>query len=159
MNHAYLLIGGNIGDRHANLSRAVNNIESVTGSVLKQSSVYETAPWGFTAQPSFLNQVLLIETVLSADLLLDSILGIEEKMGRKRLVKMGPRIIDIDILFYNDQIINTASLTIPHPEITNRRFVLAPLNEIAPSLIHPVMIESISSLLLECKDDSVVTKV
>ena len=114
--------------------------------------MYETAAWGVTEQPSFLNQVLHCRTLLSPKQLLAGILNAEEVMGRKRELRYGPRIIDIDILFYNHDVIAEADLSVPHPEIANRRFVLAPLNEIATQLIHPVSGKPVHELLKECKD-------
>jgi 2-amino-4-hydroxy-6-hydroxymethyldihydropteridine diphosphokinase len=152
MNNVYLLIGGNMGDRLKNLSESTKCIEKEVGAILKKSSIYETAAWGVTDQPSFLNQVLFVSTKLSAEDVLKTILSIEEKMGRKRVEKMGPRTIDIDILFYNDEIISLPNLSVPHPHIANRRFVLAPLAEIAPVLFHPVLQKNITELLKVCPD-------
>ena len=152
MNTVYLLTGGNIGDRLNNLHQCCGLLEKMVGSVAEKSSVYETAAWGITNQPSFLNQVLCIESEFDAHAILRTILSIEEKMGRKRVEKMGPRTIDIDILFYNAQTITLPDLVIPHPDFANRRFVLDPLNEIAPLLVHPVLQKTISELLNDCKD-------
>jgi 2-amino-4-hydroxy-6-hydroxymethyldihydropteridine diphosphokinase len=159
MNKAYLLIGGNEGDRFLHMQQARTNIELICGQLLLVSSIYETAPWGKTDQPDFLNQVLLIDTEFSPEELLKSILSIEEKGGRKRTVKNAPRTIDIDILFYNDLILEKPGLTIPHPRIAIRRFVLEPLNEISPEFIHPVIGKTIRELLLECKDELGVKKI
>jgi 2-amino-4-hydroxy-6-hydroxymethyldihydropteridine diphosphokinase len=158
-NRAYLLTGGNMGNRAGYLHDASANISNFCGKICKESSIYETAAWGKTDQPNFFNQVLFIETALSADALMKKILLIEEKMGRIRNEKYGARIIDIDILFFNDEIINKPELKIPHPEIQNRRFVLAPMNEIAPYLIHPVLLKNISELLKECADKLDVKKI
>jgi len=152
MNLAYLLIGGNLGDRICNLSIAKSLIEKQLGDIVTASSIYETAPWGITEQPDFLNQVLLIRTKLSPDKIMRSILSIEKKMGRIRSQKNASRIIDIDILFFNDEVIKRKNLTIPHPEIQNRKFVLIPLNEIASNVIHPVFKKSIKNLLQASKD-------
>jgi 2-amino-4-hydroxy-6-hydroxymethyldihydropteridine diphosphokinase len=159
MNKAYLLTGGNEGDRFRNLQQAQTNIELICGRILQVSSLYETAPWGNPAQPDFLNQLLLIETNLDPLPLLRAILSIEEKGGRKRTVKNAARTIDIDILFFNRIIMETAGLTIPHPRIADRRFVLEPLNEISPDFIHPVSGKSIHQLLLECTDELLVKKI
>ena len=159
MNIAYLLTGGNEGDRFLHMQQARTNIELICGQLLLVSSIYETAPWGKTDQPDFLNQVLLINTKFSPEELLKSILFIEEKGGRKRTVKNAPRTIDIDILFYNDLILEKPGLTIPHPRIAIRRFVLEPLNEISPEFIHPVIGKTIRELLLECKDELGVKKI
>jgi 2-amino-4-hydroxy-6-hydroxymethyldihydropteridine diphosphokinase len=158
MNTAYLLIGGNLGNRKVNLENSRSLIEQQCGHIVHNSSIYETAAWGNTNQPSFLNQVLQVETLLSARQLIRKILKIEKTMGRVRQEKLGPRIIDIDILFFNHEIIKLEFLTIPHPEIQNRRFVLMPMVEIAASLVHPVLNKPMSKLLNECMDNLEVTK-
>jgi 2-amino-4-hydroxy-6-hydroxymethyldihydropteridine diphosphokinase len=158
MNKAYLLIGGNMGDRQQNLDRSVQLLGSL-GKVRELSGLYETAAWGKTDQPAFLNQAIFLETALTARELLQAVLDIEEKLGRKRDEKYGPRIIDIDILFYDRDIIHEPGLAIPHPEIQNRRFALAPMNEIAGGLIHPVLGKTIAELLNECPDKLNVTRV
>lgn len=149
---SYVIIGGNMGDRMAYLQQARRLLEENCGSFLCCSSIYETAPWGKTDQEPFLNQALGIDTHLLADELMSTILSIEEKMGRVRSEKNGPRIIDIDILFYEERVIRKPSLTIPHPELQHRRFVLTPLSEIAPNLLHPVLNKNIEQLLEECED-------
>jgi 2-amino-4-hydroxy-6-hydroxymethyldihydropteridine diphosphokinase len=159
MNKAYLLTGGNEGDRFLHMQQAQTNIELICGQLLLVSSIYETAPWGKNDQPDFLNQVILIDTKFSPEELLKSILLIEEKDGRKRTAKNAPRTIDIDILFYNALILEKPGLTIPHPRIAIRRFVLEPLNEISPEFIHPVIGKTIRELLLECKDELGVKKI
>jgi 2-amino-4-hydroxy-6-hydroxymethyldihydropteridine diphosphokinase len=152
MNNVYLLIGGNMGDRLENLKTCTTHIQQEVGLITKTSSIYETAAWGVTDQPSFLNQVLVVSTHLRAEEVLKTVLAIEENMGRKRLQKMGPRTIDIDILFYNNDIISLPNLIIPHPHIDSRRFVLEPLAEIAASFVHPVLHKSIAELLKACPD-------
>lgn len=152
MNISYLLIGGNEGDREGRLAEARQYITAKTGSIQKASSLYETAPWGNPHQGWFLNQALKLETGLEAATLMSSLLGIEEKMGRRRLEKYGSRVIDIDILFFNDAIVQEPALIVPHPEIPNRRFVLEPLDEIAPGYIHPVLGQSVHELLQACGD-------
>ena len=137
MNKAYLLIGGNMGDRLANLQNAQIAIQDQIGSIILSSSIYETAAWGLEDQPSFLNQALIIETNYTAQEVLKKLLDIEQSMGRIRQQPLGPRIIDLDIIFFNDQIIHTENLTIPHPQMQKRNFVLTPLNEITPEFIHP----------------------
>jgi 2-amino-4-hydroxy-6-hydroxymethyldihydropteridine diphosphokinase len=159
MNKAYLLTGGNEGDRYRNMQQARTNIEHICGRILQVSSVYETAPWGKTDQADFLNQVLLVETKLSPRDLLNAIFLIEEKGGRKRTVKNAPRTIDIDILFYNRLVLEEPGLSIPHPRIAERRFVLEPLNEISPAFLHPVLGKTIHELLLECTDELAVKKI
>ncbi|MEO5783559.1 MAG: 2-amino-4-hydroxy-6-hydroxymethyldihydropteridine diphosphokinase [Ginsengibacter sp.] len=152
MNLIYLLIGGNLGNRIVNLSIARDFIETEIGKIITASSIYQSASWGIIEQPDFLNQVLLVETKFSAEETMQLILSIENKMGRIRTLKNASRIIDIDILFFNDEIINRENLTIPHPEIQNRKFALIPLNEIAPDLMHPVFTKSIRNLLSTSKD-------
>ena len=152
MNLGYLLIGGNLGDRIKNLAIAISYIEKEIGRIIKSSSVYETASWGITEQPHFLNQVLLIETKCNAEQAMQLILSIENKMGRVRTQKNASRVIDIDILFFNDDIIDKPGLTIPHPEIQNRKFALIPINEIAADHIHPVFKKSIKNLLSTSAD-------
>jgi 2-amino-4-hydroxy-6-hydroxymethyldihydropteridine diphosphokinase len=158
MNKTYLLTGGNEGDRILHMQQARANIELICGRVLQISSIYETAPWGKTDQPDFLNQVLLVDTPLSPQSLLKAILSIEEKSGRKRTIKNAPRIIDIDILFYDDWVLNEAGLVIPHPRIADRRFVLVPMDEMSPDLIHPILKKTIHQLLQECTDELAVKK-
>jgi 2-amino-4-hydroxy-6-hydroxymethyldihydropteridine diphosphokinase len=158
MNKVFLLIGGNLGDRLQNLHQAIRLLGVACGPVTQQSAVYETAAWGKTDQPAFLNQALALTTALPPRELIDTVLSVEETMGRQRLEKFGPRIIDIDILFYEDLIIDEANLTIPHPELQNRRFVLAPMQEIAPQFVHPVLNKTIEQLLKECPDQLEVKK-
>ena len=159
MNKTYLLTGGNEGDRYLNMQQARTNIEHICGRLLQVSSLYETAPWGKKEQADFLNQVLLVETNLSPQSLLKAILSIEEKGGRVRAEKNAPRTIDIDILFYNRLILEEPGLTIPHPRIADRRFVLEPFNEISPDFVHPVLKKTIHQLLLECTDELAVKKI
>ena len=159
MNTSYLLIGGNEGERTAQLAAARAAISATAGTIIRASALYETAPWGKSDQPWFLNQALQIETEKDAPTLLNGLLAIEADMGRKRLEKYGSRHIDIDILFFNDSILRTPGLTIPHPEIPNRRFVLEPLNEIAPQYIHPGLHRSVRELLLACTDPLEVKRI
>lgn len=158
MNRTYLLIGGNVGDRHKNLEQAMQLIEGQAGKVVHKSAVYETEAWGKEDQPPFLNQVLEVETRLQPQELLKAILQAEQDMGRMRKEKYGPRTIDIDILLYNDLSLETTQLVIPHPQMHLRRFALMPLAEIAPEQIHPVLKKSIDELLLECPDKLSVKK-
>ena len=133
-------------------------IEKKIGTVCRQSRLYSTAAWGDINQPDFLNQVIVVETTLTADSTLQTILSIEEEMGRVRSYKNAPRIIDIDILFFNKEIIRGKNLVIPHPEIPNRRFVLVPLNELSPGFVHPVLQQTIHQLLKDCSDKLSVQK-
>ena len=158
MNRAYLLTGGNMGDREGNLAKARDLITRYCGTIIISSALYETAAWGKTDQPPFLNQALEVDTSLNAKQLLRRILKAERTMGRIRKEKYGPRIIDIDILLFNDERHNYQFLNLPHPELQNRRFALMPLAEIAPDIIHPVLIKSISELLHECPDKLEVKK-
>jgi 2-amino-4-hydroxy-6-hydroxymethyldihydropteridine diphosphokinase len=158
MNKAYLLIGGNMGDRESFLAAARNEIQKSCGTIIVESSIYQTAAWGLEEQDPFLNQALLLETGFDAHQLLQGILGIEEFLGRKREVKYGPRMIDLDILLFNKEIIKSEGLTIPHPQMQNRRFVLEPLNEIAGHVIHPAFQKTIGQLLAECPDKLAVQK-
>jgi 2-amino-4-hydroxy-6-hydroxymethyldihydropteridine diphosphokinase len=158
MRTAYLLIGGNLGDRKENLSKAVSLINEQCGTLTRSSSIYETEAWGKTDQPSFLNQALEISTSLNARQLMRKVLKIEEEMGRVRKEKLGPRIIDIDILLFENEIHDLRFLKIPHPEMQNRRFVLVPLAEINSTLQHPVLKKSIAELLEECPDNLEVKK-
>lgn len=159
MSIAHLLIGGNLGDREENLLKAIALINEQCGPLIRASSVYETEAWGKTDQPSFLNQALEISTALNARQLMRKILKIEKEMGRIRQEKLGPRIIDIDILLYENEIHDLRFLKIPHPEMQNRRFVLVPLAEIDPTLQHPVLKKTIAELLEECPDNLQVSKV
>ena len=147
-----------MGDRLHILSKTREIIEDKCGKIIIQSSVYETAAWGKEDQEAFLNQVILIETKLSPFDLLKSVLKIEENLGRKREEKYGSRIIDIDIIFFNDDVINMEGLKVPHPRMENRLFVLIPLNEIAPQISHPVLKKSVSQLLADCPDSLAVNK-
>lgn len=153
MNKVFLLIGGNMGDRLQNLHQAITLLSAACGPVIQQSAVYETAAWGKTDQAAFLNQALLLTTELSAQELITTVLSVEEQLGRHRFEKFGPRVIDIDIMFYNEDIINEPHLTVPHPQMQNRRFALIPLNELAPSFVHPVLKKTMKELLIECKDE------
>lgn len=159
MNEAYLLAGGNMNDRLFFLSKAKEAIEKNCGNIIKESSVYETAAWGIEAQQSFLNQALHVKTELSAQNLLTTILKIEETLGRKRELKYGPRTIDIDILLFNEEVIDVPGLKIPHPQMQYRRFVLEPLNELAAEKIHPVLRKTIHQLLQDCADTLKVNKI
>ena len=153
-----LLTGGNMGDRIKNLAAARKNIQKRIGKLLHTSALYETAAWGNTNQPDFLNQVLIVETKKPAGEVMQLILTIEKDMGRKRTEKNAPRLIDIDILFYEKEIYNISNLVIPHPQIQNRRFVLVPLNELMPQFKHPVLNKPVHELLLKCKDKLEVRK-
>ena len=158
MNTSYLLLGSNIGKSKQQIKTAIKLIEKKIGTVCRQSRLYSTAAWGDINQPDFLNQVIVVETTLTADSTLQTILSIEEEMGRVRSYKNAPRIIDIDILFFNKEIIRGKNLVIPHPEIPNRGFVLVPLNELSPGFVHPVLQQTIHQLLKDCSDKLSVQK-
>ena len=152
------MIGGNIGDRLANLENARKSIEQRCGPIHKQSSIYETEAWGFKDQPAFYNQAVCIETTLSPQDLITTLLAIEVDMGRERLIPLGPRTIDLDIIYYNQSIIESPGLSIPHPKIAVRNFVLAPLVEIAPDFEHPILKKTNFQLYEASTDTSVVYK-
>lgn len=152
MHKVYLLIGGNMGNREENLDKAVQLMGERVGTVTALSSIFETAAWGITDQPAFLNQAIALNTMLQPVPLLNAALRIETELGRIRKEKNGPRTIDIDMLFYDDLIMREKTLTLPHPEIQNRRFALAPLNDLAPELQHPVLLKTVHELLEECPD-------
>lgn len=153
MNKAILLIGGNLGDRTGHLQQAVEQIDKLIGKVEKKSALYETAAWGHVEQPDYLNQALLVSTEMDARTLLETVLDIEHNIGRIRRQKWGARVIDIDIIFYNDDVINQPDLKVPHPQMQFRQFVLVPLREILPDWQHPVLHQSVSTLLENCTDE------
>lgn len=156
MIEVYLLLGSNLGNRQAYLQQAIAHIETNIAPVTKSSSVYETQSWGKTDAPDYLNQVVQLKTDLSAQVILQRILHIENILGRRREEKWGARTIDIDILFYGSDIITQPGLSIPHPELHKRLFTLAPLSEIAPEFIHPALNKTIFTLKSELKDDLIV---
>lgn len=158
MNEVYLLIGGNMGNRLSYIKASTYLIEKKIGKIMSTSSVYETEAWGYNNQPSFLNKCLKIQTQLLAEEVLFETLTIEKSLGRIRLEKYSPRYIDIDILLYNQDIVNTHDLIIPHPEIQNRKFALIPLIEISPNLFHPTLNKKMTELLDICTDNLDVKK-
>lgn len=157
MNNVFLILGGNLGERKKNLAKAAELLGKAAGRIKRCSPIYETEPWGVEGQPNYYNQVVEMLTDLDAHSLINTILEIEKQMGRIRTEKYDARTIDIDILFFNDDIINTGDLTVPHPRIQERRFVLEPLAEIAPEFIHPVLNRSVAALLKETSDDGKVS--
>ncbi|MCU0446753.1 MAG: 2-amino-4-hydroxy-6-hydroxymethyldihydropteridine diphosphokinase [Microscillaceae bacterium] len=156
---SFILLGTNLGDRRANLFQAIDLLSCFVGDIIRESSIYETAPWGVSQQPNYFNQVIQFETDLDAEELLLTTQQIEEKMGREDKGKMLPRVIDIDILYFDNQVLNKTHLQIPHPEIANRRFTLVPLVEIAPNFVHPVLKKNHHDLLKICPDTLPVNKV
>lgn len=157
-SNIYILLGSNLGDRKKHLHEAKRRILLAGCIVTQSSSMYQTAPWGKTDQPDFFNQVIEISTVLTPLELLKALLQIETDLGRTRKEKWGERILDLDILFFNDQQITHKDLIIPHPGIVSRRFTLVPLCEIAAEFIHPVLHVSCAMLLKACSDRSRVEK-
>lgn len=160
MHQVFLGIGGNIGNKQDNFDKVYTSIKNELGAISKKSSVYETPPWGFESDDKFWNQILLVETPFSAEVVLRKIAGIESEIGRKR-EKAGysSREIDIDILFFDNMVIKTVNLVIPHPRLHKRLFVLVPLAEIAPQFVHPVLKLTSIEMLNVCDDKSVIRKI
>lgn len=159
MTKLYILLGGNLGDKQLIFSETRKRLAGQLGRISRQSAIYETEPWGFESADMFWNQALEIETELVPDEILVRSRNIEHELGRIRQKNQyGSRVIDIDILFYGGQVINQERLTIPHPRIQDRKFVLVPLGEIAPELVHPVFRKTIKQLIEECTDQLAVKK-
>ena len=151
MDHTvYLSLGTNMDNRSANLKAAISSLPPQM-DVKKKSRVYETPPWGYTEQEKFLNQVVMVKTYLEPEPLIKHIKRLEVALGRKATFRYGPRLIDIDILFYDDLVLKTPSLTIPHPHLHERGFVLVPLMDIAPDLVHPVIKKSVGEMTAQCR--------
>lgn len=152
---AILLLGSNLGDRKHTIITTCNLIEKKIGEIVMESSYYESEAWGYNDKKKYLNRAVIVNTIHSASTLLSKILDIEKSMGRKRINSNNyeARIIDIDILFYGDQILISKNLTIPHKFLHKRKFTLRPLQEIAPDFIHPKLNKSITQLLDKCEDD------
>jgi len=147
MTTAYIGIGSNLGNRKENCEIAIKHLKDRGINILTVSPAIETEPWGVEEQPKFINMAIEVETDLSPEGLLILLKKLEEIMGRTQTVRWGPRLIDLDILFYNDLVMKSAELEIPHPRIQHRDFVLRPLAEIAPDLLHPVFKKSIQEML------------
>lgn len=149
MDHiVYIALGSNLGNRLSNLKNAISNFTPQM-DVKKKSPVYETPPWGYADQPAFLNQVVMAETYLEPEDLLGHLKRLETVLGREPSFQNGPRLIDLDILFYDDIIVDSPPLVIPHPRLHQRAFVLVPLHDIAPDLVHPLFAKSVSEMLLD----------
>jgi 2-amino-4-hydroxy-6-hydroxymethyldihydropteridine diphosphokinase len=148
----FLLLGSNLGDRQQHLDAAIAAVAREAGPVVAKSAVYETAPWGKIDQPQFLNQAIEIHSDFSAHELLHKILEIEQTLGRKRAEKWGERLIDIDLIYFDQAVISDQALTVPHPHLQERRFVLVPLTEISPQFVHPILRKTNEVLLAECAD-------
>jgi 2-amino-4-hydroxy-6-hydroxymethyldihydropteridine diphosphokinase len=159
LNEAWLITGGNVGDRSYYLSEARYRIGRRCGNVIQASAVFETAAWGLTTQASFYNQCLVIRTQMNGHQLLKELLDIEASLERIRRERYGPRTIDIDILFFNDETIDEPGLHVPHPHIPDRRFVLECLNDLDPNKIHPLRNQTIAQLLSACTDPLAVYKI
>lgn len=159
MHKIFLGIGGNIGNKADNFNKVYIFIKNKLGEIVNRSSVYETPPWGFSADENFWNQVLIVETPLSPTEVLQKITEIENSFGRERETgKYNSREMDIDILYYDDLFIEIKNLIIPHPRIQHRKFVLVPLNEIASDFKHPLLRLTSFQMLENCRDESVILK-
>lgn len=151
---AYLLLGANLGDREKSLAQAIKLLAAEIGNVTRVSSIYETAAWGKTDQPSFLNQAIAINTKLNAEQVLEVALSIEKILGRVRKEKWGERLIDIDIILFGNEIINKENkLQVPHPQMQFRKFVMVPLAEIAPAILHPILGKTILEISENISDN------
>lgn len=153
----FIGLGTNLGERFENLARARSLMEGKV-QIKAISSIYETKPWGYLEQPDFLNQVVEGETDLTPTRLLNLLKRIEKKMGREKNFRNGPRLIDLDILLYGNRVVHTTRLNIPHPELVERAFVLVPLAELAPELVHPVEGKTVAELLAEAPDQDEVKR-
>lgn len=157
---AYLLLGGNLGDRKKNLEDAIEHLSNEVGEILSKSSIYETAAWGKTDQPAFLNQAIGLATNLTALEVLEKALSIEQKLGRIRKDKWGERLIDIDLILFGSEIIDIeGKLQIPHPQMQNRKFVMLPLKEIAADIMHPVLQKTIFEIATNISDNLEVKRI
>ena len=155
MKHTVFIgLGTNLGDRYRNLSQAKTALNQI-GKIVAESAIYKTPPWGYTDQPAFLNEVVKFETNLAPEDLLKNLKLIEERLGREESFRYGPRIIDLDILFYDNIVYNSGRLTIPHKQIAHRAFVLVPLADLAPDMVHPTVGKTISEMLFDLEDDNI----
>lgn len=158
MKGIYLILGSNLGDKFLSVQKATTIIRKRLGTVDAESSIYETEPWGYSKQPNFLNKVIRLDTHFPPEELLKQLKSIEAELGRTPKERWRERLIDIDILYYSDKVVNAENLVIPHPEIPNRKFVLVPMNELAPDEVHPVNGKTQRQMLEECKDSLIVEK-
>ena len=156
MNIVFLQLGSNLGERELLLQDAIIAIEDRVGLVVEKSKVYESVPWRVEGQENYLNQIIKVKTEMLADDVLSIVLDIEKELGRIRIEKWGERLIDIDIIFYNDSIIETPDLCVPHKHLHERMFVLTPLHNIAPEMVHPKYNKTIEELLNMCTDTELV---
>ena len=152
MSTVYLSLGSNEGDRVGWIEKALSLLDTDAGSITGRSGFYQTAAWGKTDQPDFLNICAELQTDLGASELLATIRSIESRLGRQRTLKWGPRTLDIDILFYDNAIVDRPDLQVPHPHLHERRFVLLPLADIAPGTLHPILKKTVRVLLADCTD-------
>ena len=155
MHRTYLALGSNLGDRAANLRSAIESLNPEV-QVINCSPVYETPPWGYSDQPKFLNQVIEAETELPPDELLVFVKNVEVKIGRQETFRLGPRVIDLDIIFFDRLIMDSPPLVIPHPRLAERAFVLVPLADLAPKLSHPILGVTVESLLSKVEKEGIV---
>ncbi|MCB0395323.1 MAG: 2-amino-4-hydroxy-6-hydroxymethyldihydropteridine diphosphokinase [Flavobacteriales bacterium] len=160
MTTIFLLLGSNLGDRHANLALGRAHVEVNVGQITKTSAIYESEPWGLKDQPVFLNQAVELITSLSPQAVLKELKEMEQKAGRNEdHVRWGPRALDADILLFGQMVISETDLQVPHPRLHERRFALIPLAEIAAEQRHPLMNKAIADLLAECRDEGGVNKI